>query len=239
MVVAVDGNGGAYDAGGWDAEAAHERLWFGSPPDVVEDTGVDGDGVMRGGKDGIERRGGVGYDGVIEITDHVLEAEVRGSKGEWSEKINANLHCRHGRGLYVHFAALDPNFRAVAGNPEADGVVGFVIPTGAYQFEMEAGLERGSQLDNEGRDVDGVVSGGLACWGSGIRGDPDIRRTSAEAALGDGVNSNGRKGGGSAGGLGGATRGVVLGPELGGVQGGDGSGEGVGFPDVVGKAVFE
>jgi hypothetical protein len=127
---------GPYGDGGRDAEAAHERLRFGGPPDVVEDAGVDGDGVMRSGEDGVERRRGVRNDGVIEIADQVLEAEVRGPQGEWGEKINANLYWRHGRGLYVHFAALDPDIRAVAGGPEADGVVGFVNAGGAYKFEM-------------------------------------------------------------------------------------------------------
>ncbi len=239
VVVAVDGDRGLYGDGGRDAEAAHERLRFGGPPDVVEDAGVDGDGVMRSGEDGVERRGGVRNDGVIEIADQVLEAEVRGPEGEWGEKINANLYGRHGRGLHVRFAALDPDIRAVAGGPEADGVVGFVNAGGAYQFEMEAGLERWGQLDNEGRGFGGVVPGGLVGCGSGVRGDPGKRRASVEAVLGDGVNRDGGKGGGRARGLGGAARGVVLGPEFGGLQRRDGSGEGVGFPDVVGKAVFE
>ena len=144
VIVAVCGNGWAYGTGDRDAEAAHERLWLRGPPDVVEDARVDGDGVMRGGKNGVKRRGDIGNDGVVEITDQVLEAKVRSAKDAWSEKINANLDCRHGRGLYVYFAALDPDIRSIARGPEADGVVGFVNAGGAYQFEVEAGLERGS-----------------------------------------------------------------------------------------------
>ena len=165
---------GPYSDGGRNAEATHQRLRFGGPPDVVEEAGVDGDGVMRRGEDGVERGGGIGNYGVIEIADQVLDAEVGGPEDEWGEKINANLHWRHGRGLHVHFAALDPNIRAIAGGPEADGIVGLVNAGGAYQFEKEAGLARGGQLNNECGDIGGVVSGGLSCVGAPAFGGTQI-----------------------------------------------------------------